>query len=40
LNVLQAGGGVAAGKTLFAIVVVGSLASELLSLLMVRREEA
>jgi hypothetical protein len=40
LNVLQAGGGVAAGKTLFAIVVVGSLASELLSLLMLRREKA
>ena len=38
LNVLQAGGGSAASRTLFAIVVAGSLASELLSLLISRRE--
>ncbi len=40
LNVLQANGGSAASKTLFAVVVVGSLGSELLSLLISRREGA
>jgi uncharacterized membrane protein YhaH (DUF805 family) len=38
LNVLQAGGGSPASTTLFAIVVAGSLASELLSLVISRRE--
>jgi len=38
LNALQAGAGLAATKTLFAIVVVGSLGSELVSLLMLRAE--
>ena len=40
LNALQAGAGLAATKTLFAIVVVGSLGSELVSLLMLRAEGA
>jgi hypothetical protein len=38
LNVLQAGGESPTGRTLFAIVVAGSLGSELLSLLISRRE--
>jgi hypothetical protein len=40
LNVLQAGAGSAASTTLFALVIVGSLGSELLSLLISRRESA
>jgi hypothetical protein len=40
LNVLQANGGSAASKTLFGVVVVGSLGAELLSLLISRREGA
>ena len=40
LNVLQAGTGSATSRMLFAIVVVGSLGSELLSLLISRREGA